>query len=129
MIRRTPLKRGKPPKKKTSARKLKQQCDMIVRTKVFERDGDACCRCGTDDNLQAAHVYPKGSYPRLRFLEVNILCLCLRDHLYWAHKSPIEFSEWFLKAYPERAAQLRLLKDTAPKVNLKELLAELRSEI
>jgi hypothetical protein len=49
----------------------------------------------------------------------------MADHLFWAHKCPIEFAEWFLKTYPERAEQLRMLKDTAPKVNIKELLKEL----
>lgn len=122
---RTAIKRRKPIRRKTSARRVKQQADLVVKDLVLIRDNGRCVRCGAITNLHAAHVYPKGRYPRLRFLEINLLTLCMADHLFWAHKCPIEFAEWFLKTYPERAEQLRMLKDTAPKVNIKELLKEL----
>lgn len=125
MIRRTPLKRGKAPRKKTSARKLKQQADLLVKAQVLERDGNQCVRCGGTYALCAAHVYPKGKYPRMRFLVINLLSMDYACHIEWWHKNPIEATEWFLKTYPDRAAQLRQLRDTAPPVNLKEMLAEL----
>lgn len=130
MIRRTPLKRGKPPRKKTSARRLKQQIDLIVKELVHERDGQMCLRCKkTRENcvLQAAHVDGKGKYVRLRFEPDNILSLCYACHMHWAHKQPREFTDWFRENWPERNERLDSLKRNAEKVNLKELLAELKS--
>lgn len=123
---RTGVKRRKSPKKKTSAHRLKQECDALVRERVFERDGNKCVRCGRIDTLAPSHVYPKGKYQRLRFIEINILTLCYGCHIPWWHHDPVSAAEWFLKNWPERAAQLRMLKDTAPKVDVKSLLKELR---
>jgi|SRR6185312_10298482 len=104
-------------------RKLVREADAEVRAEVFERDGNKCVRCGQmsypGHTLSPSHVYPKGKYPRLRFLSINILTMCYGCHIHWWHKHPIEAAEWFLKTYPDRAAQLRLLKDTAPKVELR----------
>src|SRR5437868_924338 len=96
MVKRTPI------RKKSSARKVKQQADLLVREKVFQRDERRCVRCGNSAVICASHVYPKGKYPRLRWLEINLLTMCLHCHLFWWHKAPVEAGEWFLKTYPER---------------------------
>lgn len=127
MIRRTPLKRGKAPRKKTSARKLKQKLDLLVKQFVHERDGDICLRCKKSRQLivlQAAHVHGKGKYPRLRFEPDNILSLCWQCHMEWAHKQPLEFTDWFRENWPNRNEKLHSMKQSAAKVDLKELLAE-----
>ena len=124
MIRRTAIKRGK-----TSARKLRQSFDLLIRERILERDGRRCVRCGAEGSLAASHVFPKGKYPRMRFLEVNLLSLCYGCHIHWWHKDPIAAGEWFKKTYPERLEVLRVLRDTAPKVDLKALLAELKGEV
>ena len=127
MKRRTPIKRGKPPRKKTSARKLKQRLDLLVKEFAHERDGQICLRCKKSREqvvLQAAHVDGKGKYVRLRFEPDNILSLCYACHLHWAHKQPREFTDWFRENWPNRNDKLDSLKHTAGKVNLKELLAE-----
>ena len=102
-------------KSRKRARTIKSM-DAEVRERVFDRDGHACVRCGSTKSLSPSHVYPKGKYPRLRFLEINILTMCYADHIHWWHKNPIEATEWFLKTFPDRARQLAMLKDTAPKV-------------
>jgi hypothetical protein len=101
-----------------SKRKLTLLKDAEVRAEVFERDGNKCVRCQRTDTLAPSHVYPKGKYPRLRFMVINILTMCYGCHIHWWHKNPIEASEWFLKSFPDRARQLSFLKDTAPKVEL-----------
>jgi 5-methylcytosine-specific restriction endonuclease McrA len=118
----------KPIRKKTNARRLNQVADLLVREQVFERDGRRCVRCGKTDVIAASHVLPKGKYPRLRFLLINLKTLCLGCHLFWWHKDPVSAGEWFVKTYPERWEQLQILKDTAPKVNIKELIEELRAQ-
>ena len=126
MILRTQLKRGKPPKKKTSARRIKQQLDLLIKAQMLERDGPACLRCKKSNVvLQAAHVHSKGKYPRLRFELDNLLTLCYGCHLHWAHKEPLEFTDWFRANWPDRADRLHSLKNTAPKIDLKELRAQL----
>lgn len=123
---RKPLKRGKPPKKKTPARKMKQKLDLAVKVLIHERDGNACLRCKRSDVvLQAAHVHSKGTYQRLRFEPDNLLTLCYACHIHWAHKEPLEFADWFRANWPERADKLHSLKQNAPKLDLKELYEEL----
>src|SRR5690349_15956172 len=127
MIRRSQIKRRKGPRKKTSARRLKQQLDLIIREQMLERDGHACLRCKKSNVvLQAAHVHSKGKYQRLRFELDNLLTLCIGCHLYWAHKEPLEFADWFRANWPDRADKLHSLKNSAPKVDLKEMLGALR---
>ncbi len=118
MIRRKGTKNRVRSKATRARRKMVRERDAEVREEVFERDGRRCVRCNSDKAIAPSHVYPKGKYPRLRFLEVNILTMCYGCHIHWWHKHPIESAEWFLKTFPDRAKQLALLKDTAPKVIL-----------
>jgi hypothetical protein len=136
MIRRTPIKRGKSPKRKTSARKLKQEIDLLIKAVVLKRDnyrcvasGEAGVKCNeAERGLQAAHILPKGKYPRLRFNTDNVLSMCFYHHLIWAHKDPLDFARFIREAYPGREEKLRILAQTAAKVDLKELLGWLRAE-
>ena len=54
-----------------------------------------CERCGTDRNLEAAHILGKGRGCFRRFtawLVENGICLCWSCHRLWAHELPKE--EW-----------------------------------
>lgn len=119
--------------KKTSARgRIVKECDGLVKQIVFARDGFKCMKCGRgaeETVLHPAHVFPKGKYQRMRFMPVNVLCLCLADHLYWAHKDPIGFTEWFREKYPERYTGLILWTRQAPKLDLKQIRIELQEEL
>jgi hypothetical protein len=105
------------------------ELDGLVKRLVLARDGNACVRCGKKILLQAAHILPKGRYPRLRFETLNILTLCVYDHLFWAHKNPIEFTQWLEEKYPGRIQTLQEMAATARKVDMKELLIGLKLEV
>lgn len=126
MMRRTPLRRKALKPKRGSAkrrterlakRRLIREMDAAVRKVVFERD-QRCVRCGTDKRLTASHVYPKGRYPQLRHVAINILTMCAACHLYWWHRNPLEAAEWFHASWPERAEALRTAKDASDPVAL-----------
>ena len=115
-------------KKTVKAKKLRKDIDHILKEQVHERDGQICLRCKKPRGavvIQAAHVYGKGTYTRLRYEPDNILCYAC--HIHWAHKQPLEFTDWFRANWPDRNDKLHSLKTSAERVNLKELLAELRS--
>src|SRR6185369_15639934 len=73
MIRKTQIKRVKPPKKKTSARRIKQQLDLLLRERMLERDNYQCQANGEGgivskpgSPISACHVMPKGKWSVLR---------------------------------------------------------------
>lgn len=82
----------------------------LVRQKGF------CERCGKTEHhlLQHAHVIPRTNL-FLRWDIFNALCLCYSCHLFWAHKNPLEFTEWFKNRYPERYAYLMAHKNRTRK--------------
>jgi len=104
------MNRSKPPRKKTSKLKAKQAKDLVLKQQIHERDGWKCVRCNRASYLQAAHVWPKGKYDKLRHVADNLLTLCAGCHLWWHHDSPVVVGAWFANMYPERAALLCELK-------------------
>lgn len=76
---------------------------------------DVCClRCGATENLQASHIYPKGTYRKLEFDSWNIIFLCFRCHFHWWHKHPIAAAEWIQTAIPkERYDRIKLRSQTS----------------
>jgi len=116
--------------KKASARKkLISEADQLVRKLVLARDGYACVRCNKSSVLQAAHILPKGHYPRMRFELLNVLSLDVGCHLFFAHKDPTGFTAWLGEKYPGRIEQLRIMAATARKIDMPELLLCLRKEV
>lgn len=53
------------------------QCEFAGRDSV---------RCG--GVLQAAHIFPKGAYPRIKYDRENLLCLCAGHHRYYTERWP-----------------------------------------
>jgi 5-methylcytosine-specific restriction endonuclease McrA len=104
------------------------EADQLIRKLVLHRDGYKCLRCGKTEDLQIAHILPKGHYPRLRFELHNVLLLDIHCHLFWAHKDPLEFTAWLENKFPGRSTQLRAMARLAGRVDLKELLIGLRLE-
>ncbi len=116
-------------KKRTSERRqMEIQADGLTRTLVLRRDLERCLKCGGDKMLQAAHIFPKGKYPLLRYVLENLLTLCYRDHLEWAHKDPVGFTDWIEAVWPGRIERLRISAGMTRKVDLKELLLVLEAE-
>ena len=89
-------------RKRAKGRKseLAQECEKLF--SLLVRKIGSCERCGATSTLQWAHVLPRGAYPNLKFDILNSLCLCYRCHINFAHKSPLEFTEWFKRKFPER---------------------------
>src|SRR5512147_1706050 len=111
-----------------------QELDLLAKQIILKRDLNRCVKCGTEKNLQAAHILPKGMYQRMRFMPFNLLTLCLKDHLFFAHKDPCGFSRWLEEKYPGRYDQLLMWSRQMPKLDLKQIridleaLAELESQ-
>ena len=79
-------------KKKVDKRKLLKKMDISF-SKIVRALG-VCEHCLSTQNLQCAHVLSK-RHLQTRFDLENALCLCVRCHIYWAHKEPHEFVKWF----------------------------------
>src|SRR3990167_3235983 len=90
--------------KKTSRSSLIKQADKLFSQLIRSRG--KCQRCFSDKNLQCAHVVSRVN-KHLRWNEDNALSLCLRCHIFWMHKSPLEFSEWFILNFPIQWGFLR----------------------
>lgn len=127
-------------KKKDKKKSLKLKATNLTREVCRLRDNDMCQKCGAKGKrLHTSHVYPKGKYKSLEFELANVKTLCMRCHLYWWHLNPIEATAWFEAKFPERAENLRLLKNRSFLVNetyieqqiikLKEQKAMLLSEL
>lgn len=72
----------------------KSVLEKLLHEAVLLRDNNRCRWCGGNSNLQAAHIFPKGTYPKMRYNLNNVLTLCYRCHFHKWHKNPIEAGEW-----------------------------------
>ena len=90
--------------RKRSPSTWKNKLDALAREVVRKRG--KCERCGNKDTLQVAHIYTR-TYKETRWDTLNLLLLCASCH-FWAHRQPIEFTE-FVKKYfgEERYEELR----------------------
>lgn len=87
---------------KAEIRELKKLLHQLV----IVRD-KKCLHCGNTKQIHASHVYPKGSYPHMKWMPKNLKALCFRCHLMWWHKNPIEAGDWYKKTYPVNARYLK----------------------
>ena len=100
--------------------KLVKQCDAIVRALALDRDG-CCVACGTLDNLQVSHIYPKGKYPMLRFDLDNVEIRCAGDHMFKKgspHGDPAGFAVWLSRLPRKRMAHLQREADKIGKADI-----------
>lgn len=66
----------------------------LLRKIVIARDRELCYRCGKRYDLQMSHIYSVGAHKKMEYDEDNLKLLCVRCHLYWWHKNPIDAKEW-----------------------------------
>lgn len=101
-------------KRQSKKQKAKKAKDLELKYQIHERDGWQCVVPTKYRNhggaLQAAHVYSKGRWPNLRHVAENLLSMCWSHHFHWAHKEPLEFTDWWRATYPERETFLQDLK-------------------
>lgn len=73
--------------------KLKKIADDLFSKYIRARDG-RCQKCGTDQNLQCAHIFSRG-YGQIRYDLQNAVALCRGCHRFFTDR-PIEW-EFFIK--------------------------------
>ena len=96
-------------KRKTIRNKLDKVFSLII------REYGSCEKCGKRDGLQCAHIFSRSNLA-VRWDTDNAWCLCAGCHLYWAHKNPVEFTEWTKNRMGEEKYQaLRVKANTIKK--------------
>jgi len=77
--------------RKITKTSLKRKMDKLFSEKV--REIGFCQHCGSRSNLQCSHIFSRKNLS-VRWDIENAVCLCYRCHFYWAHKEPVEYTEW-----------------------------------
>ena len=78
---------------------LIKKCDVLW-IKIIRARDKHCQKCGAKAS-QAAHIFSRSNHG-LRYDLQNGIGMCYYCHLYWAHRSPVEFTLWVQKKWPER---------------------------
>lgn len=110
--------------------KVKKKLDVIF-SKVIRARDKKCLKCGKRENLQCAHVSSR-THLAGRWNEMNAITLCTGCHLYWAHKEPVEFSEWLKTTHPAVWEESRMIRATLWQPTLQDyqdLLEELTARL
>lgn len=108
--------------RKITKRGMVRKLDKIVSEIVRARGSCAKCRKGAETvTLQCAHIFSRRNMS-VRFDLLNCLPLCYACHFYWAHKEPIEFTE-FVKEYLGKYyyEQLRIRAKTILKWTMEDM--------
>ena len=80
-------------RKRKSLTTLKNKADKLFREFIKLRD-HKCQKCGKSNcKLDTAHIISRGVH-QTRFDPDNALLLCSDCHMNWAHKRPLEFTEF-----------------------------------
>jgi len=93
---------------KGSVSYLKKQCDKEF--SLLIREHGRCEKCGKSEGLQCAHIIGRRNM-MLRWDPMNALCFCVGCHLYWQHKEPLQFTDWFRERHEERYNYLMMKKN------------------
>lgn len=85
----------------------------LLKEAVFARDGYKCRKCGRTDTLSPAHIRPKGEYRKMQYDMDNVITLCYKHHMEWAHKDPRGFDKWLEEILPKKVLdRLDLMANT-----------------
>lgn len=84
--------RAAPLRRRANAGKLRKLADDLMSLYVRHKAGWACWVCESTryEEMQMAHLYPKGAHPCGRYMETNVRCCCCRCHTYYTHRN----AEW-----------------------------------
>ena len=74
---------------------LDKEFSLLIRSKGY------CEKCGIEDNLQCCHIIPRTN-KTLRWDILNAISMCMRCHIWWSHKNPLDFTDWFKRKFPGR---------------------------
>ena len=97
----------------------------MCRSRVFDRDGNRCVRCGSVEWLQWSHVYTRRILC-LRWDLRNSKVLCASCHRWW-HDNPAESGPWW-RAWvgDEIATDLARIRKELPDVDMESLREQLQ---
>jgi hypothetical protein len=84
-------------KKISSKGKIILRIDKLLREILLIERGSSCEWCGKRTKVFMAHILPKGTYPRLRYAEENILLLCYYCHMIKWHRNPLEAHKFMME--------------------------------
>lgn len=109
--------------------KYLKEADRLFSLYIRQRD-KRCLRCGkTDATLQCHHLLGR-AYRKVRFDPRNGASVCYGCHKFLTHR-PLENEEFAIALVGEQTwMELRALaRDTSWKVDLKEVIADLRTKV
>ena len=95
--------------RKLSRKGLIKKLDKLAGDKIRSRDNFTCQYCNksvSGSDCHVSHVIPRSKGYALRWDLRNLKVLCMRDHLHWWHKNPLEANKWFEAKFPDRAKYL-----------------------
>lgn len=74
-----------------------------VREEALDRDGYACVRCGSVEDLEVDHIHELQHYPELAYELDNLQTLCQPCHVDKGKEAPvdIERTEWINPKYAD----------------------------
>ena len=94
------MKRYKPIKQRSDKGRLITKIDKLFRETVLSKREHKCEWCGkSPETVFISHILPKGKYPRLRFVEDNVLLLCYYCHMERWHKNPLEAEAFIMEKF------------------------------
>ena len=84
--------RPAPFRKRASLGQLRKLADDLMSLYVRHKANWTCwvCQSQRHEEMQMAHLYPKGAHPCGRYMESNVRCCCSRCHTYYTHR----VAEW-----------------------------------
>jgi hypothetical protein len=115
------------PRRVSAHHGLVKDADAWVKAIVLARQGPRCLKCGSEKPLHAAHILSKGGHPGVRFELDNVIGLCMKDHIFWAHRDPVAFVDWINGLFPGRIERLKLASAQYRKIDMKELICVLKA--
>lgn len=93
--------------KHRARRKAKlRDADKLFSLFIRNRDGWACRKCGSVQNIQCAHIVSR-RYRATRWSPDNAIALCARDHVKFTYR-PLEWEAWIDERFPGRLEALKL---------------------
>lgn len=112
--------------KKYLKKNWKKRINALLREAVGIRDNEKCQWCGSTQQLQMSHIFPKGRHRKMEFEIENLKLLCWKCHFTKWHRSPIEAWLWIETAIPkQRLDRLKLMANYVQKQPIDYALLEL----
>lgn len=104
-LKKKPFKR----KPKTERQQVIKANDDLLRKIIRLRDKYTCQKTGKKTNLQVSHFWSRSNL-RVRWDLDNVCLLNAGTHLYWAHKNPQAFQEFWIKRLGQKKYEALRLK-------------------